>query len=245
MGMDSGFMGTVTAGRVLIFFGPPGSGKGTQAARLASILQVPAISTGDILRRECESGSALGQEVASMLSSGRLVSDHLISEVVAGRLRNADCASGCILDGYPRTVSQARCLDELLLKLGMAGPNVLDFVIPSRQVISRLEHRRQCARCGRIVSVGAGRRDKLICEVDGTPLIKRADDYPKAIRERLRLYEQNASELVRYYRQRSYHRIRADRAPDDVTNQIVSALNLNPIAKAFRRRTTLAPRTAF
>lgn len=235
----------LNTGRVLILFGPPGSGKGTQAGRLASALGVPAISTGEILRSECQSGSLLGRELATLLSSGQLVSDGLVSEVVARRLQNADCASGCILDGYPRTVSQARFLDDLLAKLRIEAPTVLDFAVSPREVMARLDRRRQCARCGRIVSVDAHSTGPLACELDDAPLIRRADDHPAAIRERLRLYKQNASELVRYYRKRSYYRVRADRSPDEVTNQIFAALKLNQRSDTILARTTLSPRAAY
>lgn len=232
----------MNAGRVLILLGPPGSGKGTQGARLASALGIPAISTGEILRSECQSGSSLGQELAAMLSGGQLVSDELVSELVIRRLQKGDCASGCILDGYPRTIAQARSLDELLMKLGIPGPTVLDFLVSPRQVIRRLERRRQCTRCGRIFSI-ARNTESPTCELDGAPLIKRTDDHPAAIRERLRLYKQNARELVRYYR-RSCHRIRADRSPDEVATQIFSALSLSR-RDEVRSRRTLTPRAAY
>jgi adenylate kinase len=230
---------------VLILFGPPGSGKGTQAVRLASALDIPAISTGEILRSECQSGSLLGRELATMLSSGQLVNDGLVSEVVARRIQNADCASGCILDGYPRTVSQARFLDELLMKLGMPSPTVLDFVVSPREVLARLERRRQCARCGRIVSVETRETGLLVCELDGAPLIRRADDHVGAIRERLRFYRQNAGELVRYYRKRRYCRVRANRSPDEVTSQIFAALKLSQPSDVVRAPRTLSPRAAY
>lgn len=226
-------------GKVLILFGPPGSGKGTQGARLSTALGIPAISTGEILRRECQSGSVLGQAAAAMLSSGQLVSDALMSEVIVRRLQEADCASGCILDGYPRTVSQARSLDELLVSLDMAEPTVLDFAVSDREVIARLGRRRQCARCGRIVSIEPD-AIHLVCEVDGAPLIRRADDHAGAITERLRLYQQNAAELARYYRKRRYHRIRADRSPDAVSHQIFSFLKLNWTAPVARPHTAFA-----
>lgn len=234
----------MTPGRVLILFGPPGSGKGTQGARLATALGVPAISTGEILRNECRSGSTLGQAVEAMLSAGQLVSDGLMSEVIARRLQQTDCASGCILDGYPRTVSQARSLDELLQNLGMSDPTVLDFAVPPREVIARLGRRRQCARCGRIVSVETD-DGQQVCEVDGAPLIKRADDHAGAISERLRLYERNAMEVARYYRKRSYYRIRAERSPDDVSHQIFSALKLDWSTPVVHARTTFATRAAY
>lgn len=234
----------MNTGRVLILFGPPGSGKGTQGERLASFLRVPTISTGEILRTECQSGSLLGRKLAATLSAGQLVSDELVSEAVGRRLQKADCASGCILDGYPRTIAQAESLDELLRKLGFSGPTVLDFLVPPRQIVARLERRRQCAHCGRIFSV-VDHTGPLACETDGAPLLKRTDDHPAAIRERLRLYTQHARELVRYYRKASYHRIRADRSPDEVTTQIFSALNLNRRGDVIRPRQTLTPRAAY
>lgn len=212
-------------GRVLIFFGPPGSGKGTQATRLSAALKIPAISTGEILRHESESGSEIGRTVSAMLSSGQLVSDSVMNEVVAQRLQDVDCASGCILDGYPRTVLQARALDGLLASRGMSRPAIFEFAISARDVVARLERRRQCSRCGRIF--GASNKRQRVCEVDGAPLVRRTDDHPTAIRERLRLYKRNASELARYYRAGDYHSVRANRAPDEVSQQIFSALKLN------------------
>src|SRR6185437_11291654 len=152
-------------GKVLIFFGPPGSGKGTQAGRLSASLKIPAISTGEILRHESESGSEIGRTVSAMLSSGQLVSDSVMNEVVAQRLQRADCAAGRILDGYPRTALQARALDELLASRGISSPTIFEFAISPRDVVARLERRRQCSRCGRIF--GASNKRQPVCEVDG------------------------------------------------------------------------------
>ncbi len=233
-------------GRVLIFVGPPGSGKGTQASRISAALHIPAISTGEILRRECQSGSELGQTVAAMLSSGQLVSDELMNEVVARRFQSLDCTSGCILDGYPRTVLQARSLDCLLARLGMPGPIVIDFVLSARDVVSRLEKRRQCARCGRSFSIEPSvGKVQLTCDLDGSPLVQRTDDYPGVIRERLRLYKGNSRELVRYYRRGSYHRVRANRTPDEVSNQIFAAVKLNRAAPVTRAHAAFATRAAY
>ena len=102
---------------VLVILGPPGSGKGTQSGKLSQVLQIPAISTGEILRRECQSGSELGRTVHAVMASGGLVSDDLMNQVVTNRLTQDDCEAGCILDGYPRTVSQARFLHDFLKRL--------------------------------------------------------------------------------------------------------------------------------
>ncbi len=211
--------------KVIIFLGPPGSGKGTQAARLSPALGVPTVSTGDMLRRECASGSNLGRSVQSILASGQLVSDDLINQVVGSRLRESDCKAGYILDGYPRTVSQAQYLDELLGRLRMPSPVVFDFEISTEEIVARLSSRRQCMQCGAISSIDEkSNGTDLFCERDGAELIQRPDDNPATIRERLRLYERNAGKLLRYYGKRNCHRIRAARPPEAVLNDLLARL---------------------
>lgn len=209
---------------VIILLGPPGSGKGTQAARIAAALDVPTISTGEMLRRECQSGSQLGKLVQAVLASGQLVSDGLVNHVVASRLRAHDCERGCILDGYPRTVSQARFLDTLLAGLKMPRPVVFDFEIESEEVVTRLSRRRQCPECGRVFSLEATGAGELLCDRDGQLLIEREDDNPATIRRRLRLYAEHSAELVRYYRSRNYHRICASRTPAQISSDLLDVL---------------------
>lgn len=226
-----------TRGKVMIFLGPPGSGKGTQAGRLSAVLGIPAISTGEMLRRECQSGSSLGEAVRNVLASGQLVSDDLVNQVVARRFGQSDCAHGCILDGYPRTVSQARFLDGLLRKLKMARPVVFDFEIECEEIVSRLGRRRQCGECGRVFSLdGNSHSGELVCDRDGAPLVQRADDNPEAIRERLRLYEQNAGALVRYYARKDYHRICATRSPEEISRELLGLLGRRAAAAAVGMR---------
>jgi adenylate kinase len=211
--------------QVIVFLGPPGSGKGTQAARLSAALCIPAISTGDMLRRECNSGSPLGRAVKSILASGQLVSDDLMNQVVDSRLSQYDCQRGCILDGYPRTLSQAKYLDTLLAKLDKPRPVVFDFEISSREIVRRLSCRRVCVECGRIVSMGVNGRDSQeVCERDGSRLIQRDDDNPVSIRQRLRLHQRNAGQLIRYYRNRNYHRVAASRSADEVCDELLMRL---------------------
>ncbi len=233
-------------GKVIVFLGPPGSGKGTQAARLSSALDIPPISTGEMLRRECQSGSSLGKAVKTVLASGQLVGDDLINRVVAQRLRQRDCQDGCILDGYPRTLAQARFLDRFLAKRKMARPVVFDFQIETEEVVARLSSRRQCAECGRIFSVNGNRNDaELRCDQDGSELIQRADDNPETIRERLKLYEQNAGELVRYFASKDYHRIHATRTLEEISNDLLSVLGRRALAASVGARVApLAPAAA-
>ena len=212
----------------VIFLGPPGSGKGTQAARLSAELRIPAISTGEMLRRECRSGSPLGRAVQSVLAAGQLVSDDLMNQVVASRLGERDCRSGCILDGYPRTISQAHFLDALLTKWQKRRPVVFDFEISADEIVARLTRRRYCAECGRIFSVDPDSgAERLVCEKDGSPLQRRSDDTPDTVRERLRLHERNAADLVRYYRDQDYHPICATRAPDRICDELLNLLAAN------------------
>ena len=210
-------------GQVIIFLGPPGSGKGTQAGRLSAELGIPAISTGDMLRRECQSGSSLGKSVKSVLDSGQLVSDDLINQVVASRLGQHDCEQGCILDGYPRTISQARFLNRLLRKLDLPKPVVFDFQIDCEQVVARLSRRRHCAECGRTFTVSSEGQD-VFCDRDGAKLVRRSDDDPQTIRERLNLYQQNAGELVRYYAAQNYQRMSAAGRPEDISAALLRTL---------------------
>ncbi len=212
-------------GKVIILLGPPGSGKGTQGAMLASRTGIPEISTGEILRRESQSGSTLGSKIHGLLSGGQLVPDHLVNQVAARRLESHDCRSGCILDGYPRTLSQAEFLDDLLLRLDLSPPTVLDFTIDCEEIVSRLSRRYHCVRCGRIFSIDqhAGPAE-LVCDLDGCELIRRADDNPASIRERLRLHQANASEVVRHYQGANYHRISGTRPVHEIAAQLISIL---------------------
>jgi adenylate kinase len=200
---------------VVILLGPPGAGKGTQSARLSAALGIPAISTGEILRSECQSGSDLGRKVETVLARGELVDDLIVNELVSRRLRQPDCARGCILDGYPRTIAQARYLDNL----NFAVPRIFDFIVSARDVIARLGGRRYCPACGQTFSTAQ------VCSRDGLPLIQRDDDKPAVIRERLRIYRRNMEKLVRFYRSKDYHPIHATRAPDVVFEELLHLLD--------------------
>lgn len=215
-------------GQVVILLGPPGSGKGTQGALLASMLGVPGISTGEMLRKECQSGSRLGRMIEHLLTSGQLVPDDLVNQVVTKRLQRPDCRKGCILDGYPRTASQARFLDGLLANLNMAQPIALDFHVDCEEIVARLSRRYHCAECGRSFSVDPKQGAGVTCDHDGSPLLRRPDDNPVSIRERLRLYHANAEAVVNYYRQRAYHHICATRPVAEISRQLMSIIDAVP-----------------
>jgi len=217
------------AAKIIILLGPPGSGKGTQAAGLAQALGLTAISTGEVLRRESDSGSDIGKQVHALLVSGCLVGNDLMNEMVASRLTQADCEQGCILDGYPRTIQQVRFLDSTLKANDVQEPFVFDFVVSPQTVIERLSHRRQCPVCGRIYSAEFDVYGKdLRCDVDGTPLVRRSDDNPTAIRERLEIYERNSQELVDFYKVRRYFAIDAMAAPESIASELLRYMQVLP-----------------
>ncbi len=229
----------------IIFLGPPGSGKGTQAAQVSPVLGIPAISTGEMLRRECKSGSALGKAVEATLASGQLVGDDLMNQVVSSRLGEADCEPGFILDGYPRTVSQARFLERVLAHLRTPSPVIFHFEISNEDVMTRLTRRLQCAECGRIFSMSSSSNghaldSPMLCDRDGSTLVHRADDNADSIRERLQVYEKNASPLITYYRNHNYHRILANRPPEDISNELLSILRLKRSESVMPRRARTA-----
>jgi adenylate kinase len=222
----------------IVLLGPPGSGKGTQAAKLSSELAIPAISTGEILRRESASGSKLGRLVQRVLASGQLVNDKIMARVVESRLSEADCRSGFILDGYPRTVSQARQLDRLFDKLRFAEPFVFDFQISSGEILGRLSSRLECTVCGKTFNQaqedGRGGR----CDQDGSMLVRRADDNAASIEERLRLYSANAGVLARYYARRQYHAVGVERPAAAICAELVRMVTLSrtqPLQRSVRR----------
>jgi adenylate kinase len=210
----------------IVLLGAPGSGKGTQAAQLSLALGIPAISTGDMLRAECASGSVLGRSVESVLAAGRLVDDELMNEVVAARLKRPDCSDGFILDGYPRTVQQAGFLNEFLRWNHMPLPTVIHLHVSVDEVKSRLARRLQCPACGYITSVDLKvDHDAHFCPKDGATLARRADDSQEgAIGERVKTYESKVAGLVAMYRGRDYHRVYGARAISDVTREILALI---------------------
>jgi adenylate kinase len=187
----------------LILMGPPGAGKGTQASRLAQRLQVPAISTGDMLREEIRGGSALGREVRAYMDRGALVPDQLIIAIIEGRLQREDCSRGFILDGFPRTVGQAEALDRALQQLGWSLHRVGSLTVPTDEVVKRLSGRRTCRDCSTPYHVSLdppSRHDT--CDICGGTLQQRDDDHEHVIAKRLEVYARDTAPLLDYYRDR-------------------------------------------
>ena len=183
----------------LILFGPPGSGKGTQANLLKECLQVPHISTGDMLRDRIASGDPLGLKVSALMAAGRLVPDEIVNQLVDDRIAQPDCGQGFILDGYPRTIAQAQVMERKLEQSGFAQV-VIHLKVDYTSIIARLTGRRQCPKCGSLYSLTSNppkQADR--CDLDGTPLMIREDDRESVIRERLEAYDRQTHPLLEYF----------------------------------------------
>jgi adenylate kinase len=200
----------------LVLIGPPGSGKGTQAVRLARRYRIPHISTGDILREAVRSGSALGQQVSALISRGALVEDRLMADLVRERLSQPDAAKGFILDGFPRTIVQAEVLDEIVAN----APLVVVLIdVEDDEIVRRLSSRRVCESCRLTQSVSAGDEGSLeTCPYCGGRLVRRSDDAEETVRLRLKTYASFAAPIVAFYRRRAgFVSVDGLRPPDEVT----------------------------
>jgi len=182
----------------LVFIGPPGIGKGTYAKAISQKYGIPHISTGDIFREEIARGTELGQRVKYYVERGLLVPDEIVVEVVKKVLQSPMCSKGFILDGFPRTLKQAEELDKIT-KIDL----VFLFEAPLEVIVERVSGRLVCPKCGAIYHI-KWRPPKTpgICDVCGTPLIRRKDDEPEVVRERYRIYKETFAPIIEYYRRK-------------------------------------------
>lgn len=188
----------------ILFLGPPGAGKGTQAARLAAVQGVPHVSTGDIFRQHVREGTALGLLVRNYLDAGHLVPDELTVRMVGERLSQPDCCNGFILDGFPRTVPQAEALDRVLADMGVTLEMALMLVVGEPNLVMRLSGRRVCRACGATFHIQAKpSRTPGSCDACGGELYQREDDREETVRERLAVYNRQTAPLLAYYRQQN------------------------------------------
>ena len=207
-----------------MLMGPPGSGKGTQAGRIAARYAIPHISTGDALRAAVKAGTSIGRQVAETIAAGRLVGDDLISGIVRERLTADDVRGGCILDGYPRNAAQAAVLDTLI---DPAALIVAHLVADDEEIVRRLASRRVCDACALTQSVSADTDpDRDACPYCGGNLSRRADDHPDTVRRRLATYASLAAPLIAYYRDRpTFGTIDGLQAPDKVTTALCAHID--------------------
>lgn len=179
----------------IVLLGAPGAGKGTQAVKLVEEYQIPHISTGDMLRAAVAAGTELGQKAKSIMDAGELVPDDLIIDLVSERLQQPDAAKGFILDGFPRTSTQAVTLDTMLTDLGRPLNAALLIDVDPEIIITRLTSRRMCKACGHI-----GTASDATCPKCGGEMYQRDDDNEATVRNRLEVYEKSTAPLIDYYR---------------------------------------------
>jgi adenylate kinase len=185
----------------LALYGPPGSGKGTQAERLRDRFGIPHISTGDILRAEIAAKTDLGRQAKAIVDRGDLVSDEIMIPIVKARLAQKDCEPGFILDGFPRTIPQAEGLDRALEEMGRSFDRVIYLEVPVPELVERLSDRWLCPKCGRTYGKRAeAPADGNRCRVDGAELTQREDDRPEAAQRRIDVYLRETLPVLGHYR---------------------------------------------
>jgi adenylate kinase len=215
--------------KAIVLFGSPGSGKGTQAKLLKERLNVPHISTGDMLRERVAQGTELGVSVAAEMHAGVLVSDAVVNELAVNRLSQPDAADGFILDGYPRTTPQAKFLSNWLDERGVSEV-VIHLAVDYNSIIARLTGRRQCPRCGTLYNI-VSRPPKCdgVCDLDGEKLVIRDDDREEVIRERLSAYERQTRPVLEFYRAAGRRLLEVDASshpPQVVFEKICQAIDV-------------------
>ncbi len=207
----------------LVLLGPPGAGKGTQSHRLEIAYGLVQLSTGDMLRAEVNSGSELGKQAKEVMEAGQLVSDELIIDMISGRIEQADCKDGFILDGFPRTTPQAEALDKMLSEKKMKIDHVIEIKVDDEAMIERITGRYTCAKCG------DGYHDTFqkpksegVCDkCGGNEFARRADDNAETVRLRLTAFHKQTEPIVTYYGEKGVLKsVNGMVAIDEVTKQL-------------------------
>jgi adenylate kinase len=180
---------------------------------------MPSLSTGEMLRAEAKQETPAGRALRAILASGSLVEDAMVCDAVGSRLRQELRKNGMILDGFPRTIAQAECLDQMLASMKMPKPLVLHLDVSRERLVERLAGRRHCGRCGAIFNLAS--RATSHCEHDGGELLQREDDTEAVIVRRLADFHASSAPLIEYYRKADYHLIDGDRAPADVSAELL------------------------
>ena len=209
----------------LIMLGPPGAGKGTQAERFAQLKGIPKISTGDMLREAVKAGTEIGLRAKAIMDRGELVSDEVMIGIVQDRMNRDDARSGFILDGFPRTVAQARSLDQVMV--GRSPLIVIDIIVPESELVRRLGSRMVCTRCGSNADPSDTKAiSTLVCSKCGGQLTQRADDNQSVVLERLKVYHANTAPLVAYYQGRpTFRAVDGAQAADVVAQARLDAVD--------------------
>ncbi|MEK6636185.1 MAG: adenylate kinase [Planctomycetota bacterium] len=211
----------------IVFLGPPGAGKGTQAETISKGKKIPHISSGNLLREAVETGTDTGMKAKYYIEKGLLVPDQIVVDIIKDRIVKKDCKTGYILDGFPRTLSQAKVLDEMLKNLGDNLDLVFYFSVSEESVVLRLSGRRLCGSCGTNYHVKFVPSSKDgICDKCGGKLNQRADDKPETVLERLRVYHEQTEDLITYYKKKSILKeISSDAGIEAITKEVSNIIN--------------------
>jgi len=211
----------------MILFGAPGSGKGTQAKKLMQDRNLPQISTGDMLRAAVASGSRFGKQAKPIMDAGQLVSDDIMLGIISERLSEPDTEKGFVLDGFPRTLKQARDLEDLLDEIGKPLDAAVLMDIDFDVLMKRLTGRRTCSKTGKLLNIHFSPQEEIDeCKEAGGELIQREDDNEKTISDRLEVYRERTEPVVEYYRSRGKLKtIDADASVDEVYERLLSVLS--------------------
>jgi adenylate kinase len=210
----------------LILFGPPGAGKGTQAARLQDDFRLPYVATGDILRAAVKEGTELGRKAKGFMDAGELVPDELVVDLIVDRISADDCRDGFILDGFPRNRAQADALGAAFERLGRRITAVLLIDVPDEVLVKRISGRRVSVKTGRPYHIETDPpKHEGRCDVDGSRLIQRDDDKPEVVRKRLEVYHAETEPLISYYDELGLlRRVDGTRSPTEVHDHIRAVL---------------------
>ncbi len=210
----------------ILLMGPPGAGKGTQAANLVKEFEIPHISTGDMFRAAVKEGTELGKQAKACMDAGKLVPDEVTIGIVKERLAKPDCKKGFILDGFPRTVDQAAALDGILEEIGLTLTRCLNIAVPSSELVERAVGRRICKGCGATYHVKFNPSHKDgVCDTCGGDLYQRADDSEETMKNRLSVYDEQTKPLIEYYQKAGlYTEVDGRQAIDKVFEDIVKSL---------------------
>jgi adenylate kinase len=209
----------------LIFLGPPGAGKGTQAKRLAARFGIPQLSTGDILRKAVASGTALGRQAKELMDAGKLVPDEIVNGIIEEALASPEASKGFLFDGFPRTVAQATALDEMLGRRGKKVEHVILLEVPTDVLVERLSGRQTCPVDQTSYGKDNPPKRSGFCDKDGAKLVVRPDDMPDRIRQRMLEYLDKTALLTGYYKTRGVVRpVNGVGTVDEVEKRIGQAL---------------------
>lgn len=214
--------------RFIVLLGPPGAGKGTQAKMISEKLDIPHISTGDILRESVKKDTPLSREVKQVMEKGELVSDSLLEQIIKERLNERDCDKGFLLDGYPRNLNQSETLKAILSEKNIFDDvAALEISVSDDEIVQRLKNRRSCPNCGMVYNlVSNPPKEDSLCDSCGSPLVLRDDDKEETVRQRLLVYHQKTEPVIKFFEKHNkLLRVDGNGTPEKILEEVLEKLN--------------------